>query len=104
MGWHKIDFSLEDVMAKRAISVFDKFEELFMGAGGPKAAALFETDNVADGSVVYWFTPTASELANALIVANGGEPCSHPPAEGITLLIGHADARERYFPKPADEE
>jgi hypothetical protein len=89
--WFKVSLSRAEVVEGHVDRIEDAFAELLIDAGAPPGAAMFGAVN-DDGAVELYFSPPASEVAQALLRDNGAAPCLPPVNEGdITLLVGDKD-------------
>jgi len=92
MDWYKVGFPVDDLVNQEALQ--SAFKDIFMVSGSPHDAALFESRDWDSKEDIYYFSPRAAEIARIQLDTYGGVPCP-PQDKSVTLLIGHADARER---------
>ncbi len=93
MSWHKVSLSVDQVNSGEEMNIQDRFTALFMVAKGPKEMALFSTKLELQGLKMF-FSPGSRPYAKGLIDQYNGEPCPTPPKEDVTLVSGHADAKD----------
>ena len=65
---------------------------LFMAAGSPEKAALFDKEVTSLLDVVLYVSPDAASFAGTLIHESGGVECPRPDGEPLTVLAGHQQA------------
>lgn len=87
MGWKRIEFRKDACARGLPDALIASFRAVFVAAGAPGNAALFEA---ADGaSVTFYFSPGAAVLFEATLRALGHKPANAPPA-GARLAVGEA--------------
>ncbi len=72
----------------------DAFAERLAYASGPTGAAMFSRAR-EDGGEDLYFTPVASQIAKALLKANGAVACLPPVDDGTMELLGGQDDDRR---------
>lgn len=92
MTWVRLFLSWDE-HAKREAAVFEHFDAVFSSAGSPEDAALFSR-TTADG-VEFFATGTGHSAVGRVLAANGFKASETPSAQGLGLMIGHADSRQR---------
>ncbi len=95
MDWFKVTLSVSDVAAGRAITLQNRFIELFAAAGAPKDAGMFESNDVMLND--YYFSPGAVAFALALIEAHSGETCGAPARSEVRILAANTGAEDIPF-------
>ncbi len=70
------------------------FQAFFRAAGLPTDMALFSRYDLGTNVVTVYVPPRAKSLALAI----DAKPCERPSREGLSLLLGHADAWSVLFP------
>lgn len=98
MPWKRVAFSADDILLDRQRRLMHEFTAMYIGAGVPRDAAMFEDDDN-----VCYFSPRAVEIAGGLIMQFGGEDCPPPLASKIGLLAG-SDSYEGIVFSPEPEE
>ena len=63
----------------------DAFTKLFNDAGQPMDAGLY-IDSETD---IYYFSPKAVDIAEALLVRFGGRACPAPRSSAVDTLVGN---------------
>ncbi len=91
MNWKLVTLNRDDINSSRHVSLQEAFENVFMAASAPMAAAMFENDPSHD-EYGYYFSPRAVAIFGIDLDANSAEPCLPPPRTNTSLLVGHADA------------
>jgi hypothetical protein len=76
------------------LKIQEIFEAFFAASGLPKDMALFSNYDLGRNVVTVYVSPRAKSLALAI----NAEPCEKPSREGLSLLLGHADAWSVLFP------
>lgn len=94
MNWYTVSLNSADVSSQKHVEIQDAFEVLFMANQAPVDAAMFAASTPGNPNYDVYFSPSAAALATSLIKSYAGTPCSRPTVP-VSLLVGHADARER---------
>jgi hypothetical protein len=95
MAWWQLQIPWDEMHRQNA--AFDYFERAFMATGGPVSAALLSRRS--EEGVEYVGTDGGNPVIGVALKAAGFTETSRPAnAEGLGLVIGHTDARERLFP------
>ncbi|AMC34552.1 hypothetical protein VN23_08020 [Janthinobacterium sp. B9-8] len=97
MTWYTVSLSSADISSQKHIAIQDAFEILFMACQAPADAAMFALNEPGNPNYVVYFSPSAATLASLLISSYGGVSCTRPTSS-VSLLVGHANARERLLP------
>lgn len=94
MGWQKIIFTRDQIIAGEQKRMMLEFAELCRRAGRPKDAALFGSLFPDEkGNVEEYFSPAGARIAAELIRQHGGgTPCLKPSAESVSLSHGSQSA------------
>ena len=87
MGWKRIEFGKDACARGLPEGLIASFREVFVAAGAPGNAALFETTD--NGCVTYYFSPGAAALFDATLQALGPKRANAPPARA-RLAVGDA--------------
>ncbi len=95
MTWSKITLPNAQDVHIRAYRLQSQFEGIFLTALGPKEAAMFQDHDMEHGCNFY-FSPKATEIFSQFLRGIGLSltPCAAPAKDSVSLLVGHADARE----------
>ena len=97
MPWQQVTLSDDDIKHEKHRAMQDAFTKLFVAAGRPIDAGLFE-DKETD---VYYFSPKAVEIAKKLIARFGGRACQAPLSSTVDTLVGHQSrAAVPFAPEP----
>jgi hypothetical protein len=97
MSWYTVSMSPGDVSSQKHVSIQDAFEVLFMANRAPRDAAMFAASTPGNPNYEVYFSPVAASLASVLLASYGGQACM-PPTVPLSLLVGHADAKEHLLP------
>ena len=92
--WFRITLSKAEVADGHVGRIQDAFEELLDDPHAPSGAAMFGLA-LSDDSEILYFTPSAAELAEKLLKANGGVACEPPVNEGKMVLLVGTEGDER---------
>ncbi len=87
MSWKRVLLTRDDINAGKHIRLQDAFQQTFLAAGGPKAAAMFQNDP-SDDEYGYYFTPAAVEIFSAALGTLTATECDAPPHAKTSLLFG----------------
>ena len=87
MSWMRVLLNRDDINAGKHIRLQDAFQQAFLAAGGPKAAAMFQNDP-SDDEYGFYFTPAAVEIFSAALGALNATECDAPPRAKTSLLFG----------------
>jgi hypothetical protein len=87
MSWKRVLLTRDDINAGKHIRLQDDFEQAFLAAGGPKAAAMFQNDP-SDDEYGFYFTPAAVEIFSAALGTLNATECDAPPRAKTSLLFG----------------
>jgi len=87
MSWMRVTLSERDIVAYKNTELQKRFFVEFAAAGTPAAAIMYGWWKARDRGN-YYFTPSASKLASALLKDYGGVPCSKPDIEGLAVMVG----------------
>ena len=90
MIWMRVMLTRDDILTGEHVRLQNAFEEAFMAAGGPKAAAMFQNDP-SDDEYGFYFSPTAVEIFAATLEAFNARECGAPPQNGTSLSFGDLD-------------
>lgn len=104
MSWHKVAVPFEEAgIAGRGQKLTDAFLAILIAnAGMPRDAAVFSRRSDDFKVMFYYFSPAASQMAEALLASHGATPCSAPLRGTVTLAVGDDRARELLWP-PEDQ-
>jgi hypothetical protein len=92
--WYKIAFTEEEVEEGAPGRVEKRYQQFYAAAHSPKDAALFANELAAEG-IEYFFSPDASQLAQALLTEYSAVPCDPPDLDDVRLALGHRGVSER---------
>jgi hypothetical protein len=88
LTWFTIAFSAAEVEAGHVSRLQDAFAERAIKTRAPTGAALFGRER-EDGGEDLYFTPSAGQIARALLKAQGALACLPPVDDGaMELLVG----------------
>ena len=90
MRWKRVLLTRDDINAGKDIRLQDAFQQAFLAAGGPKAAAMFQNDPSHD-EYGFYFSPAAVEIFAATLEAFNARECGAPPRDGSSLSFGDLD-------------
>lgn len=71
--------------------LIDDVSAIFLAAGYPKDAAVFQSLAIDPEGSVFFFNPGASRLCAALLTKLSATPCADP-GNNVGLAVGHQDA------------
>jgi hypothetical protein len=95
MNWLSVTLSSAEVAAGKHADLQNFFETLFMRAGTPANAAMFENSPTYE-NYIYYFSPGAMAFCGSpLKLLYGAADCNPPPRVGTSLVVGHHDALDR---------
>ena len=93
MTWEKVTLTATQIAEQKALmNIQDRFEQLFIAAGGPKEMALFGDKGYEKDTISVYFSPGCRTICEALIALHKAEACEAPAKEDVALLVGHSDA------------
>ncbi len=87
MSWMRVMLTRDDINAGKHIRLQDAFEQVFLAAGRPKAAAMFQNDP-SDDEYGYYFSPEAARIFAATLGEFKASECDAPPRAKTSLLFG----------------
>ncbi len=87
MSWKRVLLTRDDINAGKHIRLHDAFQQAFLAAGGPRAAAMFQNDP-SDDEYGYYFSPEAVEIFSPTLGAFDASECDAPPRAKTSLLFG----------------
>ena len=90
MRWKRVLLTRDDINAGKHIRLQDAFEQAFLAAGGPKAAAMFQNDP-SDDEYGFYFTPAAVEIFSVALGTFTATECDAPPRAKTSLLFGEEE-------------
>jgi len=88
MSWYCLTLTDAEVATGKLSECKNAFEAAFATARGPRLMALFQGENDAAGTPLF-FTPECGQHAAALLDQWGCQPCERPSLIGLQLLVGH---------------
>lgn len=88
MNWYHLSLGAEEVAAGKVESLKEEFGAAFRSAGGPRTMALFQRENAAGGTDLY-FTPECASHALPLLEKYAATVAESPSLVGLELLVGH---------------
>ena len=87
MSWKRVLLTRDDINAGKHIRLQDAFQQAFLAAGGPRAAAMFQNDP-SDDEYGYYFSPEAVGIFSPTLGAFDASECGAPPRAETSLLFG----------------
>ena len=87
MTWMCVMLTRDEVKLEKHIRLRDAFQQAFLAAGGPKAAAMFQNDS-SDDEFGFYFTPAAVEIFSAALGTLTATECDAPPRAKTSLMFG----------------
>jgi hypothetical protein len=95
-SWYRVDIPPSECCRDGKADLLQAaFEVTFLTGRSPKDAALFEWHDELLQTNVFFFSPEAAAMVEALIERFGGVECSPPVlSEQLVLLVGHPSVRE----------
>jgi hypothetical protein len=95
-GWKMVVMTSADISARKNEVLRDAFAVLYIAAGAPVDAGMYDDGNFAGPTVTFYFSPRAVALAGALLAQYGAIDCS-PPANlpGLAVHVGRKGGRRR---------
>ena len=87
MSWMCVILTRYEIKLEKHIRLQDAFEQAFLAAGGPNAAAMFQNDP-SDDEYGFYFTPAAVEIFSAALGTLNATECDAPPRAKTSLLFG----------------
>ena len=79
MFWHRVVLNYVDSNARTdaANALINQFETMFRNSGLPSDAEIFRGGN--DNTIIYYFSPEASNIGRDLLSRFSAQPCSDRP-------------------------
>ena len=95
MVWSKITLPRTDDSAVKAFRLPKEFESIFFAALTPERAAMFQ-DKESEYGCTFYFSPEATAIFSPFLKSLAITPlaCAAPTRESVSLLVGHANARD----------
>ncbi len=90
MSWKRVLLTRNDIKLGKHSRLQDAFQQAFLAARGPKAAAMFQ-NNPSDDEYGFYFSPAAVEIFAATLEAFNARECGAPPRDGTSLSFGDLD-------------
>jgi hypothetical protein len=91
MTWKMIALGDGPSSVSTASRLQDEFADLFMSAGAPPEVVMYGGKEESDWNN-YYFTPTASVLADTLLGAYGAVDCQPPKIANLVVMVMNSGA------------
>jgi hypothetical protein len=98
-SWYKIEFSRNDVIAGKHMTLLQEVRGIFSVNGCPKDAAMF-TNSDHSFPAYFFFSPGAVRIAKAPIARYAGVSCEAPLVSAVSLSLGDSSLTEIPFAAP----
>lgn len=96
MSWHSLNLGNGADAFGPTTEIQEAFLAWFAAQGAPQEAAVFSRLEPRDATVTLYFSPGASQFAQAI---HGAAPCEKPANNRMSLLVGDQRALSRFFPR-----
>ena len=98
MSWFKLNQSLDDVIAKRSVTIMDEMQDYAMQNNLMRESALFGSNKLPtkDGTELFIYVSNEKfilELKKKYPI----KECAKPSENELTLLLGSPDLYRTYF-------
>jgi len=91
MSWYKVTLSPTDIAEGRQVHLEDACYAVFVKAEAPKEAGVGMFSLKDETQYVFYFSPSAAQVAMPLIDRYGGVPCEAPKRSEVGVLWSHFD-------------
>jgi hypothetical protein len=86
MLWKRVTLTDADISAGHAHRLQAAFEERFIAAGAPSAAAMYGNEDVITEGHHFFFSPAAAIIAGSLLSDYTVTDCSEPDSQRVVVL------------------